>query len=90
MSFKIVRVKIDGERRGRKLYIRSEDIKLMESLEKGAYDGHLRLISPFDNILSNRERAKTMFNFSSISIAHCGVIIVGQISHKCFQKQVIP
>ena len=62
-SSKIVNVKIDGERRGRKSYIRSEDIKLLESLEKGVYEGHLRLISPFDNILSNRERAKTMFNF---------------------------
>ena len=62
-SSKIVKVKIDGERRGRKSYIRSEDIKLLESLEKGVYEGHLRLISPFDNILSNRERAKTMFNF---------------------------
>ncbi len=62
-SSKIVRVKIDGGRQGRKSYIRSEDIKLLESLEKGTYDGHLRLISPFDNILSNRERAKAMFNF---------------------------
>ncbi len=60
---RIVMVKMHGGRQSRKWFIRSEDIKLLESLEKGTYDDHMRLISPFDNILSNRERAKAMFNF---------------------------
>ncbi len=60
---KILKVSIEGERKGRQMFINSEDVKTLEKIEKNGGTSGMKLISPFDNIISIRERLKRTFNF---------------------------
>lgn len=63
---KILRVQIAGETKGKRLFVHSLDLKNLESVDKSKWDNHLKLISPFDNLITIRERTKRMFGFDYI------------------------
>lgn len=58
---RILKVSITGEKKAKTQYVRSEDLKLLKNPETS--DGELKLIAPFDNLISGRERARRLFNF---------------------------
>jgi uncharacterized protein YcaQ len=45
-------------------YVHSEDATLLNSLEKGAWEPRTTLLSPFDNLISDRQRDEKVFGFS--------------------------
>lgn len=59
----ILKVEIEEGKKRPQYFIREEDTRLLDSIEHLDWDGNLRLISPFDNIITIRERAKRLFNF---------------------------
>lgn len=63
---RIIKVKIEGEKRGKQSYIHADDIPLVDSIDSGKYDSPMKLLSPFDNLITIRERARRMFNFDYI------------------------
>jgi len=44
-------------------YIHADDLPLLNSLEAGDWEPRTTLLSPFDNLISNRERTEQLFNF---------------------------
>ncbi|MCL4451361.1 MAG: winged helix DNA-binding domain-containing protein [Candidatus Thermoplasmatota archaeon] len=63
---KTVKVKIEGEQKAREYYILSEDIRALDSIIADKWEPWLSLISPFDNIITLRDRTQKMFNFNYI------------------------
>jgi len=45
-------------------YVHSEDAPLLNSLEKGFWEPRTTLLSPFDNLISDRQRDEQVFGFS--------------------------
>src|SRR5712692_10880856 len=61
---KIVPVDItDGPVGKGERYIHSDDIELLEELQSGEWLPRLSLLSPFDNLISDRTRTRLFFNF---------------------------
>ncbi len=60
----IERIMIEGQKGRRNYFIRPEDLNAIESMDSFDWEGNIRLIAPFDNIINNRERAERLFNFS--------------------------
>lgn len=60
---KIQKVEVAGEQKRRTYYIRTEDLPELDRLDRVDWNANMRLISPFDNIISIRERLKRLFNF---------------------------
>jgi uncharacterized protein len=44
-------------------YIHTEDLPLLERLEAGGWSPRTTLLSPFDNLICDRERTEKLFNF---------------------------
>lgn len=44
-------------------YIHAEDMPLLDSLEAGEWKPQTTLLSPFDNLISDRKRTEQLFNF---------------------------
>lgn len=59
----IMAARIDGQKRGRSYFIRKDDARILEGIEKLDWERNLRLISPFDNLITIRERTRRLFNF---------------------------
>lgn len=59
----IQNVRVNNQKGRRKYYILPDDLKLIENLDREPWEGNIKLISPFDNIISTRERAEKLFNF---------------------------
>lgn len=62
----LLKVKIDGEKRARKTYVHSDDLGTLQDMEKSMGKKVLKLISPFDNLITIRERTRRLFNFEYI------------------------
>lgn len=62
----VVRVNIEGAQKGRPMYLLSEDRQKLDSIISDKWEQNLNLISPFDNMITLRDRAKKLFNFDYI------------------------
>lgn len=63
---KAVKVKIEGEHKAKEYYILSEDIKTLDAIISDKWEPRLSLISPFDNVITLRDRTQKIFNFNYI------------------------
>ncbi len=63
---KAVKVKIEGQHKAKAYYMLSEDIRALDSIDSDKWEPGLRLISPFDNMITLRDRTQKMFNFNYI------------------------
>ncbi len=59
----IVRVRIEGETKSRQMFILNEDAEKLHSISSDDWDKEVALISPFDNVVTLRERLERMFSF---------------------------
>ena len=64
-SGRIVRVGLAADAAGRRgpWYVHADDLALLERLEAGDWRPRTTLLSPFDNLLINRERTERLFGF---------------------------
>lgn len=62
----IVRVTVDGQRRGKPNYIHAGDMGLIDSVENDGWKPAMKLVSPFDNIITVRERVRRLFGFDYV------------------------
>ena len=58
-----VRVAADGSEHPGPWYVHADDLPLLERLEAGDWRPRTTLLSPFDNLLINRERTERLFGF---------------------------
>lgn len=58
-----VRIKMGGQAASRPLYLRAEDKPMLDSIMSDRWEDRLSLLSPFDNMITLRDRAKRMFGF---------------------------
>src|SRR5215216_1800152 len=65
-SGRIERVRLagDGAERNGPWYVHADDLTLLERLEAGDWRPRTTLLSPFDNLIINRERTERLFGFS--------------------------
>jgi uncharacterized protein len=59
-----VRLAADGAERQGPWYVHADDLALLERLESGDWRPRTTLLSPFDNLIINRERTERLFGFS--------------------------
>jgi uncharacterized protein YcaQ len=60
---KVVRVKLEDLPSKAPWFIHSDDIDAAESLAAGDYEPRTTLLSPFDNLITDRERTHELFDF---------------------------
>jgi len=58
-----VRVAADGSEHPGPWYVHADDLPLVERLQAGDWQPRTTLLSPFDNLLINRERTERLFGF---------------------------
>ncbi len=63
---KVVKVRIEGQTKDKPLYLLSEDKRTLDSIMSDRWEPRLNLISPFDNIITLRDRTQRMYNFNYI------------------------
>ena len=59
-----VRPAADGAERNGAWYLHADDLPLLERLEAGDWAPRSTLLSPFDNLIINRERTRRLFGFA--------------------------
>jgi len=62
---RIIRVKIQDRKRSwpDPWYVHADDIPMLDSLEADKWEPRTTLLSPFDNLISDRQRTEQLFNF---------------------------
>lgn len=63
---RIVKVKVEDQPKARPFYLLAEDRRKLDSIMSDKWEPNLNLISPFDNMITLRDRAKRLFNFDYI------------------------
>jgi uncharacterized protein YcaQ len=58
-----VRVTADGQERAGPWYVHADDLPLLDRLQSGDWQPRTTLLSPFDNLIINRERTERLFGF---------------------------
>jgi len=59
-----VQINEDGQTWPGNWYIHAEDISLLDQLEEGEWQPRTTLLSPFDNLICDRERTEELFDFN--------------------------
>lgn len=59
-----VRLAADGAERPGPWFVHADDLPLLDRLESGDWRPRTTLLSPFDNLIINRERTERLFGFS--------------------------
>ena len=59
-----VRLTADGAERPGPWFVHTDDLPLLDRLESGDWRPRTTLLSPFDNLIINRERTERLFGFS--------------------------
>jgi uncharacterized protein len=59
-----VRVVDDGEELPGSWFVHAEDLPLLEEIQTGRWEPRTTLLSPFDNLIIDRERTELLFGFS--------------------------
>jgi uncharacterized protein len=59
-----VRLATDGAERPGPWFVHADDLPLLDRLESGDWRPRTTLLSPFDNLIINRERTERLFGFS--------------------------
>ena len=59
-----VRLVADGAERPGPWFVHADDLPLLDRLESGDWQPRTTLLSPFDNLIINRERTERLFGFS--------------------------
>ncbi len=62
----LLKVQVEGQSQSRPYYMLQEDVSVLDRLDSLEWDSNIRLISPFDNLISIRERTKRLVNFDYI------------------------
>jgi uncharacterized protein len=60
---KVLPVSLTDEKKGSTWFIRSEDLRLAERIEDGLWEPRTTLLSPFDNLINDRDRTLALFEF---------------------------
>ncbi|MGC8515683.1 MAG: DNA glycosylase AlkZ-like family protein [Thermoplasmata archaeon] len=63
---KVVKVKIDSQPKAKPFYMLSEDVGALDSIASDKWEPRLSLVSPFDNLITLRDRTQKMFYFDYI------------------------
>ncbi|MDA4125252.1 MAG: winged helix DNA-binding domain-containing protein [Thaumarchaeota archaeon] len=58
---KVERVQVEGEKE--QYYVHSDDLKLLDRIESGRWRPRTTLLSPFDNLICDRDRTDALFGF---------------------------
>jgi uncharacterized protein len=58
-----VRIVEDGWERPGPWFVHADDLPLLDSLERGEWEPRTTLLSPFDNLVIDRDRAEALFGF---------------------------
>ncbi len=58
-----VQVCENGEFLNGNWYLHAEDVKLLETIQSGKWTPHTTLLSPFDNLICDRDRTELLFGF---------------------------
>jgi uncharacterized protein YcaQ len=58
-----VRIEAEGKNWSGTWYIHTADIPLLEQIQAGEWNPRTTLLSPFDNLICDRDRTELMFNF---------------------------
>ncbi len=62
----VVNVRIEGQPKSKPLFLLAEDKRVLDAIISDKWEPRLNLISPFDNMITLRDRTKRMFNFDYI------------------------
>ncbi|QRF75256.1 hypothetical protein Thermo_00750 [Thermoplasmatales archaeon] len=62
----VVKIRIEEQANAKPHYLLSDDKRSLDSIMSDKWEARLNLISPFDNMITLRERAQRMFNFDYI------------------------
>ena len=63
---KVVKAMIEGQPKSKPFYLLSEDRRTLDSIMSDKWEPRLSLISPFDNLITLRDRTQRFFNFDYI------------------------
>jgi uncharacterized protein YcaQ len=58
-----VQIVKNGEALPQEWYLHREDVALLEQIERGEWNGRTTLLSPFDNLICDRERTELLWDF---------------------------
>ncbi len=63
---KVVKVMLQGQPKSKQFYLLPEDRRTLDSIMSDKWEPRLSLISPFDNLITLRDRTQRFFNFNYV------------------------
>lgn len=61
---KVVPVEIDGDSSKQTWFVHVDTLHALEAVREGSWEGRTTLLSPFDNLISDRERTERIWGFT--------------------------
>jgi uncharacterized protein len=62
----ILRVNVEGSSKREERYIHAQDLPLLESMSRGAWEPRVSLLPPFDNLICSTARTSRLFGFDYV------------------------